>query len=119
MPPLEPTTVFGRLARAVLTHPRVAQLCMLILSVLSILSASTLHVDSDLLNIMPKDEPSIQALKQLDLDIPVGVGSDMIPPSITGYEFDVPYQASYPSIFSFLTKKNVKTVDNCSLLKRM
>jgi len=83
---LEPTTIHGRIARAVLASPGLAKLAVLVLSVLSVLSASTLHVDSDLLNLMPEDEPSIAALKQLDAE---EAGVNLMTVAVTGEQEDV------------------------------
>jgi predicted RND superfamily exporter protein len=61
-----PPGFYGRLARWVLGH-RVATLALLaIVTLLAATFAVRLRVDSDILTLMPEDEPSTQALKRLD-----------------------------------------------------
>lgn len=61
-----PETIFGRLARWVLHNKRVTQALIALASLISIAAVTQIRVDSDLLNLMPSDEPTIQALKDLE-----------------------------------------------------
>ena len=61
-----PATPFGMLARFVLRHTRATQCLMLILSVLSVGLVTQIRVDSDLLNLMPSDLSTIEALRDLE-----------------------------------------------------
>lgn len=66
-PPV-PRTLFGRLGLLVLHHPRATQLLLGVVTALSLLLASRLRVESDLLSLLPDGEPEIQALKQLEAE---------------------------------------------------
>ncbi len=61
-----PTTPFGRIARLVLRHRWAAVVLFGILVVLSVLSASHLTVDSNVVHLLPADDPATQALQALD-----------------------------------------------------
>lgn len=58
--------IYGRLARWVLHHPRLVLAVTLLVSILAAAFAVRLDVDSDILTLMPKDEPTTQALRKLD-----------------------------------------------------
>ncbi len=60
-----PTGPFGRLARQVLRHRRWAVVLVLLALALAGWSASRLAVDSNLLVLLPQDEPTIQALERI------------------------------------------------------
>ena len=61
-----PRTVFGRLAAFVLRHSKGVAGVMALITVASIAVASTLRVDSNLLSLMPDDDPAIAALQALE-----------------------------------------------------
>jgi predicted RND superfamily exporter protein len=63
---VEPRTFFGRLARWVLRHRKAVAIGYLLLTVVSLGFASTLTVDSDVLNLMPETDPASQNLKALN-----------------------------------------------------
>ena len=62
----EPATVFGHLARWVLRNKRATQAMIVLVSLISLAAITQIRVDSDLLNLMPQDDPTIQALKHLE-----------------------------------------------------
>ena len=61
-----PETIFGRLARWVLHSRRATQALIALMSLVSAAAVTQIRVDSDLLNLMPQDEPTIRALKDLE-----------------------------------------------------
>ncbi|HJN72876.1 MAG TPA: MMPL family transporter [Myxococcota bacterium] len=61
-----PRTVFGHLAAFVLRHNRAVAIVVALLTIASLGVASTLEVDSNLLSLMPDDEPAIAALQELE-----------------------------------------------------
>ncbi len=63
-----PSTVFGRLARLVLRHPRRTAVGAALFTVLSLAMASTLNVNSDMLALMPEDDPAIANLRALQAE---------------------------------------------------
>jgi predicted exporter len=62
----EPSTIFGRLARWVLHNQRTTRAVALLCAVISALAVTRIRVDSDVLHLMPEDEPTIIALKDLE-----------------------------------------------------
>ena len=62
----EPATAFGRLARWVLRNKRATQVMIALASLISLAAITQIRVDSDLLNLMPQDDPTIQALRHLE-----------------------------------------------------
>lgn len=60
------TGPYGRLAAWVMTHRRLTTIVLTVISVVSALLSSRLRVDSDILGLMPQDDPTTQALRQLD-----------------------------------------------------
>lgn len=64
--PVEPRTIFGRLARWVLRHRKAVAIGYLVLTLVSLGFASTLTVDSDVLNLMPETDAASQNLKALN-----------------------------------------------------
>lgn len=67
-PPIVPRTVFGRLGLFVLRHPTGARALIGLLTVVALLLATRLRVESDLLSLLPSDEPEIAALKALEAE---------------------------------------------------
>ena len=63
---MEPRTIFGRLARWVLRHRKTVAIGYLVLTLVSLGLASTLTVDSDVLNLMPETDAASQNLKALN-----------------------------------------------------
>lgn len=63
---MEPRTIFGRLARWVLRHRKAVAIGYLVLTLVSLGFASTLTVDSDVLNLMPETDAASQNLKALN-----------------------------------------------------
>ena len=61
-----PLGFYGRLARWVLGHRVQTIWGVVLVTVVAGFFASRLHVDSDILSLMPSDEPSTQALRRLD-----------------------------------------------------
>ena len=57
---------YGRLARAVLSHRAPVAIALAILIVISLLLSSRLAVESNLLSLLPDDEPAVQALRALN-----------------------------------------------------
>ena len=60
------TGFYGRLAAWVMTHRRLTFLLLAVASLVSGVLAARLRVDSDILALMPDDDPTTQALRQLD-----------------------------------------------------
>ena len=60
--------MFGRLARFVLRHPRATAAVATLFTVLSLAMASTLTVNSDMLALMPEDDPAIANLRALQAE---------------------------------------------------
>jgi predicted RND superfamily exporter protein len=58
--------VFGMIAGYVLRHPRLWALVVLVSTIAAALLAVNLGVDSDVLKLMPPDDPTVQALADLD-----------------------------------------------------
>ena len=63
---IQPRTIFGRLARWVLRNRKAVAIGYLVLTVVSLGFASTLTVDSDVLNLMPDTDAASQNLKALN-----------------------------------------------------
>ncbi|MSP54356.1 MAG: hypothetical protein EXR69_01930 [Myxococcales bacterium] len=61
-----PSGFYGRLARWVMHHRAITVSIAAALTVLAALGCTQLRLDSDILALMPQDEPSTQALKRLD-----------------------------------------------------
>ncbi len=61
-----PRTIFGHLARFVLRHSKPVAVVVAVLTVFSVGLASRLQVDSNVLTLMPEDNPVIQSLNELD-----------------------------------------------------
>jgi hypothetical protein len=57
---------YGRLARWVLAHRTATLVFVAVCTVLAAIATTFLKVDSDILALMPQDEPSTQALERLD-----------------------------------------------------
>lgn len=57
---------FGRLAFNILRHPRLFALGVLVSTLLGVLLAQQLHVDADMLRLLPDGDPSVAALQELD-----------------------------------------------------
>jgi hypothetical protein len=57
---------FGKLARAVLANRAATVVFLVLTTIIAGYFTSKLHVDSDILTLMPEDEPSTKALKRLD-----------------------------------------------------
>lgn len=57
---------FGRLAAWVLDHPRAAVALLLGLSLLSLLAATRLSVNPNVLDLLPEDDPTTQAIRRLN-----------------------------------------------------
>lgn len=58
--------LFGLIASTVLRHPRRWGLAIVVSTIVAALLAVNLRVDSDVLKLMPPDDPSVQALADLD-----------------------------------------------------
>ncbi len=63
-----PQGFYGRLARWCIHHRSVVVGILVVVSLLAAFFASKVKVDSDILHLMPEDEPSTQALAQLDAE---------------------------------------------------
>jgi uncharacterized protein len=57
---------FGRIAAAVMAHPRSTAVALLLLTALSAALGSRIRVDPNLLKLMPQDDPTTQAVLRLD-----------------------------------------------------
>ncbi|MCB9743577.1 MAG: MMPL family transporter [Alphaproteobacteria bacterium] len=62
---MTPETIFGRWGRFVLHHRKAVRAVVIALTVLGVICASRLSVDSYILRLMPQDDPSVVALNQL------------------------------------------------------
>lgn len=63
---MSPPGFYGRVARFAMHQRALALLIVAIVSAIAVLFAARLKVDSDILALMPQDEPSTQALQRLD-----------------------------------------------------
>ena len=77
----EPTTIFGRVARWVLRNKRLTQALLVLASALSIAAITQITVDSDLLHLMPPDEPTIAGLHELER---LEAGVSLVTVSVSG-----------------------------------
>ncbi|MDP6935062.1 MAG: MMPL family transporter, partial [Myxococcota bacterium] len=59
-------TVFGRLAHIVMQQPRRAWAAVLLMTLASLLLATRITVDPNLLRLLPPDDPTTRALQELD-----------------------------------------------------
>lgn len=84
--PITPETVFGRVAQFVM-HRRKPTIIVLVLSLLiAFAGASKLTIDTNLLSLMPAEEPFIQALHQLEQ---AGSGMNLLTINVRGPDDDV------------------------------
>ena len=67
-PSFAPRSWLGRLALAILAHPRRAIASFALLSVLSLLSATQLTVDPDMLALLPQDHPTTVAIQRINVE---------------------------------------------------
>jgi len=65
-PSSAPSNWLGRMAGAILAHPRRAIAAFALLSVLSVLSATQLTVDPDMLALLPQDHPTTVAIQRIN-----------------------------------------------------
>lgn len=63
---MSPPGFYGRLARSAMRHRALTMALVAIVTVVAGVFASRLRVDSDILALMPQDEPTTQALQKLD-----------------------------------------------------
>jgi predicted RND superfamily exporter protein len=83
---LAPTTVFGRIAVFAMTRRKPTLIALAVSLVVAIACASQLRIDTNLLNLMPSDEPFIQALHQLERS---GSGMNLLTINVRGPDDDV------------------------------
>lgn len=57
---------FGRLARTVLGHPKGSALAVLLVSGLCLWLGTMLHIDANMLSLLPSDDPTAQAIRTLN-----------------------------------------------------
>jgi uncharacterized protein len=61
-----PPGVFGRIALAVMHHPRVTAAILFVVTAVALALGSQIKVDPNLLKLMPQDDPTTQAVLKLD-----------------------------------------------------
>lgn len=64
--PGQPVTFYGRLARFAMSNRALVVGLMTLLTVIAGVFAARLRIDSDILSLMPAEDPSVQILKRLD-----------------------------------------------------
>ncbi len=84
--PGHPTTFYGRLARYAMSHRALVVGLVALVTVIAGVFAARLRIDSDILSLMPAEDPSVQILKRLDKE---EGGTTMLTLSIEG---DTPEQ---------------------------
>jgi len=63
---LKPATWLGRLAAAILCHPRQTIAAFAVVTVLAVVSATRLTVDPDMLTLLPQDHPTTLAIQRIN-----------------------------------------------------
>lgn len=84
--PLQPETIYGRVAVTVMRRRKPTIVALVISLLIAFAGAAQLKVDTNLLSLMPADEPFIQALHQLEQS---GSGMNLLTINVRGPDDDV------------------------------